>query len=50
MGLFLIRGHFCHKVQKGSAKCVFRTVYVCGGTLFPPVAEIYARLAGNFCQ
>jgi hypothetical protein len=45
MGLFLgaIDRRFCHKTQKGPAKCVY-----CVRVLFsPPVAEIRARLAGQ---
>ncbi len=39
-------GRFCRKTQKWPAKCV----YCVWRTIFPPAAEICARLAGNFCQ
>ncbi len=36
------------KLKKGQLNvCNVQCVWC---TLFPPVAEIYARLAGNFCQ
>ncbi len=43
---------FCRKTQKEPTKFVFCVRLLCTvyGTLFPPVAETCARLAGNFCQ
>ena len=54
VGLFLIGGPLAEDSAtklKGGQLNVF-TVYVfcVWSTLFPPVAEICARLAGNFCQ
>jgi hypothetical protein len=49
MGLFLIGGHWPKILlqnSKDAAKCV--SCVWC--TLFPPGAEICARLAINFCQ
>ncbi len=49
MGLFLIGGtgrRSCHKTRRMPAKCVYCVfVYYVWCTLFPPVAEICARLA-----
>jgi hypothetical protein len=49
VGLFLILGYWpkiCFKTQKEPAKCV----YCVRCTLFPPVAEIYARLPESLRQ
>jgi hypothetical protein len=49
MGLFLIGDHWPkilpQNSKEASKMCALRMVYS-----FPPVAEICARLAGNFCQ
>ncbi len=54
MGLFLIGGPLADdsaaKLKRSQLSVC--TVYVYGAlcTLFPPAAEICARLAGNYCQ
>jgi hypothetical protein len=54
MGLFLLGGHLLKILPQSSkgaslmfVQCI---VYCVQCTPFPPVAEICARLAGNFCQ
>jgi hypothetical protein len=56
MWLFLIVGHWekiLPQTQKGLATaymCVLCMDSMVYRTLFPPVSEICARLADNFCQ
>jgi hypothetical protein len=50
MGLFLIEGHLPKILPQHSKGASKKCVYYVWCTLFPPVAEICARLAGNFCE
>jgi hypothetical protein len=51
MGLFLAGGHWPKILpQRGQVNVCTVYVFVYGVIFSPPVAEIFARLAGNFCH